>query len=187
VREGEHAGLLRLKVAKSPLVSYTIIANPKHTMSVCSVGDDDVGEEDAEGNVLHVAEYLDEATGTLHRDGFFTVPADAYRDKITLEWIFAQKNTESETDRLFNDLVAERHGQIAATGGISGLKRVTVEQTGYANFGDEEELAVHLKHQSEEADVTLQAMSEYYGQEKLEKMKPSDFYRLYKDFSLGRQ
>lgn len=108
-------------MAKSLFVSYTIVVNPKHTMSLCSVGDDDVGEEDAEGNVLFVGEYLDESTGTLHRDGFFTVPADANRDKITMEWIFAQKNTASETDSLFNDLVAQRHGRIAETGGMTGL------------------------------------------------------------------
>lgn len=30
-------------------------------------------------------------------------------------------------------------------------------------------------------------MSEFYGRETLEKMKPSEFYRLYKDFSLGKQ
>ena len=29
-------------------------------------------------------------------------------------------------------------------------------------------------------------MSETYGQENLEKMKPAEFYRLYKDFSLGK-
>jgi len=29
-------------------------------------------------------------------------------------------------------------------------------------------------------------MAETYGQEKLEKMKPSEFYRLYRDFSLGK-
>lgn len=29
-------------------------------------------------------------------------------------------------------------------------------------------------------------MTEQYGQEHLEKMKPAEFYRLYKDFSVGK-
>ena len=37
------------------------------------------------------------------------------------------------------------------------------------------------------ADETLAAMSHHYGQETLEKMKPGEFYRLYKDYSIGRQ
>ena len=72
--------------------------SPANTMSICSVGADDIGEDDAEGNVLHVEEYFNESTGQTERQGLFTVPADAYREKTTLEWIFAAKDGESETD-----------------------------------------------------------------------------------------
>ena len=81
-----------MKVQKSPFSSVNIIINPKYTMSVCSVGGDDVGEDDADGNILYCGEYLNEDTGVPARGGYFTVPADAHRDKITMEWIFAQKN-----------------------------------------------------------------------------------------------
>jgi hypothetical protein len=63
VTEGEFNGMIRATVQKSPLVSYSVILNPKYTMSICSVGADDVGEDDAEGNILHAKEYLDESTG----------------------------------------------------------------------------------------------------------------------------
>ena len=53
VTEGEFNGLLRATIQKSALVSYTVIINPKHTMSICSVGADDVGEDDADGNIIH--------------------------------------------------------------------------------------------------------------------------------------
>ena len=92
IQEGEHIGKLRLKVQKSPISSVNIIINPKYTMSVCSVGGDDVGEDDADGNILYCGEYLNEDTGVPARGGYFTVPADAHRDKISMEWIFAQKN-----------------------------------------------------------------------------------------------
>lgn len=60
---------------------------------------------------------------------------------------------------MFNEVVIKRHMNIAKTGGLTGLRKFTVEQTGYANFGDEEELNEHLKNQTEAADATLEAMS----------------------------
>ena len=62
-----------------------------------------------------------------------------------------------------------------------------VEQTGYADVGDEEEINLHLKKQSDSSDEVLVAMTEAYGAEKLEAMKPGEFYRLYKDYYLSRQ
>lgn len=187
VCEGEFKGQLRATVQKSPFVSYTIIMNPKYTMSLCSLGDDDMGADDTEGNILMASEYMDESTGERKRNGCFRLPADANRDKITMEWIMAIKDENSETDALYNEQIIHRHNSLASTGGITGLRKMTAESTGYANFGDEEELALHLKHSPEAADDTLAAMSEFYGQDNLEKMKPTEFYRLYKDYSLGKQ
>ena len=52
----------------------------------------------------------------------------------------AIKCENSETDALFNQEIINRHMKIAATGGLTGLRKLTAQQTGYANFGDEEEL-----------------------------------------------
>lgn len=76
--------------------------------------------------------------------------------------------------------------RLAKSGGITGIRKLVVEQTGYANFGDEEEINEHLKANPEFADNALEQMSETYGRENLEKMKPAEFYRLYKDFSVGK-
>jgi len=91
VTEGEFKGQLRVTVNKSLLSSYTCIMNPKHTMALCSLGEDDMGAEDVEGNILQAKEYFNETDGTNHKDGLFKVPADAFRDKITMEWIMATK------------------------------------------------------------------------------------------------
>ena len=186
VNEGEHVGMLRLTVQKSPFVSYSIVCNPKHTMSICAVGNDDAGAEDAEGNILMVREYLDESSGQPVAGGFFTVPADAHRDKATMEWIFSEKSPNSTTDAAYNDIIIQRHLNLAKTGGISGLRALTVAQTGYANFGDEEEINMQLSHEDDATDETLVAMTNVYGQKNLEQMKPAEFYRLYKEYSLGK-
>ena len=145
IKEGEFAGRLRVTVQKTPIVSYTIVVNPGNCRSICAVGADDIGEDDAEGNVLHVEEYFNESTGQTERQGLFTVPADAHRDKTTLEWIFAAKNDASETDELFNDFIAQRHNNIAQSGGLTGLRAIVASQTGYANVGDEGEINALLK------------------------------------------
>ena len=45
--------------------------NPKHTKSICAVGEDDLGADDTEANILMASEYLDESTGVAMRNGFF--------------------------------------------------------------------------------------------------------------------
>jgi len=124
-------------------------------MSLCAVGGDDLGEEDAEGNILHVSEYMDESTGLPERDGLFTLPADSHRDRITMEWIFARKEDSSETDALFNELIQEKHEEVASTGGLTGLRAMVANSSGYAELGDENEIATQLKHQSDSADEVL--------------------------------
>jgi len=110
ITEGEFAGQMRVTVQRTALSSYSIVAHPKSTRAVCAVGADDLGEDDAEGNILHVEEYFDESSGQTMRHGMFTLPADAFRDKTTCEWIMAAKDEgSSETDKLFNDYIAQRH------------------------------------------------------------------------------
>ena len=80
--------------------------HPRYTMSVCALGDDDMGADDSEGSILLAASYIDESTGVSMQDGLFTVPADAFRDKITMEWILAHKDdASSETDAVFNEQI----------------------------------------------------------------------------------
>ena len=186
IKEGEFKGLLRMKVNKTLFSSYTVAVNPIDTKSLAAVGDDDMGEDDCESNILHAAKFVDERTGKIESNGIFTVPADAYRDKTTMEWIYAIKSADSETDALYSQKMMDRHMDIASTGGITGLRKLTAESTGYANLGDENELNLQLKNNQNSADETLIAMSTEYGQDKLEQMKPSEFYRLYKDYSLGK-
>ena len=151
-------------------------------MSVAAVGNDDVGHDDCEGNVLHLAAYQDMDTGDLRKDLYVTVPADTFRDKKTLEWIYSQKDPDSKTDDLYNDLIAGSHSVDAAKR-LTGMRAMAVTQTGF----DQKDKALLIESMPEAADEHLTAMSEKYGQENLEAMKPADFYRLYKEYSFSRQ
>lgn len=84
-------GNLKIQISKSPLVSYTITCHQNDIVAVCSVGDDDLGADDVEGNILHIAKFVD-SNGEHRTNGVFKLPADAYRDKPMMEWIMAPKN-----------------------------------------------------------------------------------------------
>ena len=113
-------GKVKLKITKSPFMTYNVIAEPKNMRSVCSLGNDDFGEDNLEGNVVTVDEYLNEETGETERDAVFTLPADASRSRLALEWILAPSPAESKTDAAFTDLMKQKHDEVAATGGLTG-------------------------------------------------------------------
>jgi hypothetical protein len=63
VKEGENRGKLQIKIALSPFSSKTIVADVADIHSVVSVGNDDLGKEDQEGNVISIVKHIDLATG----------------------------------------------------------------------------------------------------------------------------
>jgi hypothetical protein len=170
-----------MKVQTSLLTSKSIIVHPSHCRSVVALQDDDMGEQYHDSNILFLGEYIDEASGDRNQ-GTFTLPADANRDKTSLEWVLAPKDTTTVTLNSFNDLVQSRHMQIASTGGLSGIAAITAGQTGYSNINTEEEIDLQLAESPEEADRLLVLMQEVHGKEALSKMRPDELYRAYKDF-----
>lgn len=80
-------------------MSAKFVTDVKNVKSVCSVGADDLGEDDAEANVLTVDSFTCESTGEVMKGGVFTLPADAFRDKNFMEWVMAHKvEGESEVE-----------------------------------------------------------------------------------------
>lgn len=97
-------GNLRFTIFKSPFVTYTVTANAKYIRSICSLGDDDIGADDTETNVIYLKKYQD-SNGEHQVDGVFKLPADAFRDKEFLEWILAPKSEDETTADDFTDLM----------------------------------------------------------------------------------
>jgi hypothetical protein len=126
-------GNLSLKINKTPLVSYTITCHQNDIMSVCSIGDDDMGADDVDSNILHVTKYTN-SEGEVKQDGIYSLPADAYRDKQMMEWIMASKDQEGEaTLDDFNDLMHQKFEGRVSAGGLNLLSSFNAKQTGFAN------------------------------------------------------
>jgi len=65
VGDGEHAGSVQFSVSTSPFTSKNLIASVNDVQSVCSVGNDGVGEDDIEGNIIHLKSCLDTSSGQV--------------------------------------------------------------------------------------------------------------------------
>lgn len=182
VSEGENAGKLRLKITKSPIMTYGIVTDAKNVRSVVSLGNDDFGEDNLEGNVVVVDEYLNEETGETERDAVFTLPADASRSRQVLEWVLTPKAEESKTDAAFADLLKQKHEETAATGGITGLYALEAKQTGFANQVTDKDIDAELNTPA--MDQQLARLTDMYGKEKLDAMSSTELYNLYKMHSL---
>lgn len=71
------------------------------------MSNDDQGEEDVDNNVIQINSFTDDS-GNIVETETFTLPADAWRDQETLEWVLSNKGKQSESLELlgdFNDLI----------------------------------------------------------------------------------
>lgn len=95
-------GELKISYFVTPLKTASITCHVNDTHSVCALGNDDLGAEDVESNLLAIRK---------HSGGdsplFLTVPADAFRDKKMMEWIYAKKDSFEATNDDFTDLLRE--------------------------------------------------------------------------------
>ena len=88
--------------------SKSIIAPAYNVMGLASLGNDDIGEDDVESNILDVKKFIDAATGqTVDETVQLILPGDSYKDIKMIDWILSLKSPEDSTDDLFNDFMTE--------------------------------------------------------------------------------
>ena len=88
-------GALKFSVSTGPLfTSRTIYANVQDCQSVFTVGNDDVGEDDLETNVVQIKSSWDEAGNVNEEIDQVVLPADSYKDLNMLDWILSIKDSE---------------------------------------------------------------------------------------------
>ena len=134
INEGEHAGHLKLKIAKSPFVSHDIIACPRDVYSMVALGADDLGADDTERSLIAVDKYISAASGVEHGSDEFVLEADAFRDKPMLEWILSKKDAHEETFGDFNDLMLSRFNERVQHGGLNMIAAYEARATGFASL-----------------------------------------------------
>ena len=124
-----------------------------------SLGQDDMGADDCEANIIEVCKFTTGYSEEVEERAFFTLPADAVRDKEFMDWFLAVKEEDSENNGAFNDLICQRHEQRRGLGGAP----VAV---------NEEYLPEDLKLLDGREDAVLRQLVDTHGKEYVESLSP---------------
>lgn len=183
IREGADAGKLLFNVSTSPFTSKNIVASVAQVQGQLSLGNDDMGENDLESNLVEIRNYHD--GNELKEHGTFILPADSWKDFGLLDWVLSIKtNGQDSTEDLFNDLMREQYDLKASTGGL-GYLQVAIANAGYDRVGSGAAIDRLIEKDDKSIEGNLQAMKEFYGPKALESMTPAEFYTNYKKFASG--
>jgi hypothetical protein len=104
----DSTGNLILAISRSAFSETKIMVSPTNVKSVVALGQDNLGADDTESNLIQVTNYTDIASGEAGLTGQYIIPAEAHRDKPLMDWILSDNSTvdyESTTDADFNDLM----------------------------------------------------------------------------------
>jgi len=63
IRLGKNSGEIEFNVSTSPFTSRNLVAHINNVQGVFSVGNDDLGENDVECNLIELRDALDQSTG----------------------------------------------------------------------------------------------------------------------------
>ena len=180
-------GALKINVSSNAFASRDIIVNQNQVQGVLSLGNDDSGETDVDNNIVEISDFVDQGV-TVEREQF-TLPADAWKDFNTLDWVLSIKNNEPNTDStedLFQDLIHTQFTTKSTSGGLSKLE-LWKEHANYDRLNSETSIDKSIDSGDAKVDQKLQEMADFYGQEAIDRMKPTDFYANYKKFASGAQ
>ena len=127
VKDGEHAGKLKINVSTSVLTSKNIIADISNVQSVFSLKNDDLGEDDIENNLVSVQNFLDLNSGKTVEVDQFLLPADSWKDLNMLDWVLSIKtNGDDSTEQLFNECMAESFQLKSQAGKLNSIQLRTI-------------------------------------------------------------
>ena len=164
--------------------SKTIVACVSDVMALASLGNDDLGEDDLESNIVLVKNYLDKSTGETVESGEFILPADSYKDARAMDWILAPKSSEDSSFDIFNDLVSSEF-KARTDMPMPSKYELTLLNAAYDRSGPNSGLDKRIDDDDASVDENLKAMRAFYGEERIGKMSPEEFYLNYKKFCSG--
>jgi hypothetical protein len=180
-------GKLLINVGLSAFSSTDIVVDVKDVQSIVALGNDDLGYEGEDGNVLHIDRYLDKATGKWVNDArALTLPGDSFRDRRFIDWVLADKKDESSLADDFQDLMIRIQNVERSTGKIGGLDLLAARDT-VSIITDSDAMIDHqLKNNDPAVDSLLERLKEIYGADHLKSLTDSELYELYKRHSIAK-
>lgn len=188
IENGDHVGKLLINIGVSAFASKNIIASVRDVQSVMQLENDNIGEEDGDGNIIKVDKYYDESTGKLvEQETIFSLPGDAYRNKVYLDWILSDKSEEETLVDDYQDLIHQLHSKNSKNGLISTLDLLSAKAEANIIADQDKVIAAQIKLNSNDVDDNLRKLQEKFGAEYLKSLSDKELYNLYKKFAVGGQ
>lgn len=135
-------GQMKITFLVSPFVTETLTAHINDMYSVCALGDDDLGADDVEANLLAIQKFTYGKNQEIGGPITLTLPADAFRDKPMMEWMLAKKDDGETTNDDFTDLLKSQFETRVQKGGLGMITSFHVKTTGLAQFARDKEVEV---------------------------------------------
>lgn len=185
IKDGsENHGRLRITINETVLSCSEIIVDTKDIKSVISLGNDDLGEENSEGNVLYIGKYFDQASKSwVQSERALTLPGDAFRDRQLLEWIISEKSGEGEVADAFNDLLIQLNERAVSSGKISQVELLIARDQVNLTQASDDVAEAQIKTDDPIVDKTLDHLKSIYGEEYLKGISDRELYSLFKQHS----
>lgn len=178
---------MKFNVSVSPIASKNYFVAVGKVQSLISLGNDDKGEDGIENNLVQLVDPVD-GSGEVTAEQFFVLPADGFKDQSMLDWVLSVKSEECEDstiDDLFNEVMAEQFDMKAKTGGMNQLA-VFAATGAFDKVLDSSFVDQSIEKNDASLEVNLKKMQEFYGEEQIARMTPSEFYQNYKKFASGQ-
>jgi hypothetical protein len=184
---GAHHGHIHINIGESAFSSSDIIVDVRDIKSMVALGNDDLGEDNKDGNVLYIKRYFNKSTGKwVEAPRALTLPGDAYRDRNFIEWINSDKEGESDLTEAFNDLMIQQNHQAVTEGKLGGFD-LLVARDQVTLLGDSDTVAdAQIRSNDPIVDQTLNRLKEIYGEEYLKNITDRELFALYKQHSLSQ-
>lgn len=99
-----------------------------------------------------------------------------------MDWILAPSSHNDGSHELFHELMSENFNAKVEHGGLTMLTAYNARTTALANVATPEEVDLKIDTDDFETQKNLQDMQDKYGRVNLDKMSPTEFYKLYAKF-----
>ena len=184
--EGAHKGLLNITVGTSPFSSEDIVVDVKDIQSIVALGNDNLGVENQDGNVIAVKRHFSKTEGKwIEQARALTLPGDAFRDRTFVDWILADKSGEGDLADDFQDLMIKQHS-IATHGGKIGALDSLAARDAVTVLADADVVVdAQIRTGDGAIDQGLSHLAGIYGADHLKNLSDRELYALYKKHAIS--
>lgn len=104
-----------------------------------------------------------------------------------LDWVMSIKtnhpNWEDSTQDEFNDLMTEKFQSMSEVGQQAGQVGLMAINSAYMRKASRQAIDIQIDRESADVDNNLELMKKIYGEDRLNKMTPGEFYNTYQTFA----